>query len=107
MCIRDRPGAGLQVNYLVSANGSVAVSDTIIRNNHATSTGGGLYVSAGTTAVFTANLIAGNSADSQYGAGFVTCSGQNSLFYNLSLIHISEPTRLLSISYAVFCLKKK
>src|SRR5678815_2895177 len=24
---------------------------------------------------------------------------------NLSLIHISEPTRLLSISYAVFCLK--
>src|SRR5678815_1662340 len=28
-------------------------------------------------------------------------------YYNLSLIHISEPTRLLSISYAVFCLKKK
>ena len=27
--------------------------------------------------------------------------------YSLSLIHISEPTRLLSISYAVFCLKKK
>src|SRR5678816_3380316 len=26
---------------------------------------------------------------------------------NLSLIHISEPTRLLSISYSVFCLKKK
>eukprot|EP00658_Telonema_sp_P-2_P063216 TRINITY_DN51934_c0_g1_i1.p1 TRINITY_DN51934_c0_g1~~TRINITY_DN51934_c0_g1_i1.p1 ORF type:complete len:134 (-),score=42.42 TRINITY_DN51934_c0_g1_i1:37-438(-) len=27
--------------------------------------------------------------------------------HELSLIHISEPTRLLSISYAVFCLKKK
>src|SRR5678815_861985 len=27
--------------------------------------------------------------------------------YYLSLIHISEPTRLLSTSYAVFCLKKK
>eukprot|EP00658_Telonema_sp_P-2_P068543 TRINITY_DN5747_c0_g1_i2.p1 TRINITY_DN5747_c0_g1~~TRINITY_DN5747_c0_g1_i2.p1 ORF type:complete len:148 (+),score=43.21 TRINITY_DN5747_c0_g1_i2:428-871(+) len=27
--------------------------------------------------------------------------------WHLSLIHISEPTRLLSISYAVFCLKKK
>ena len=26
---------------------------------------------------------------------------------NLSLIHISEPTRLGMISYAVFCLKKK
>eukprot|EP00658_Telonema_sp_P-2_P057719 TRINITY_DN46132_c0_g1_i1.p1 TRINITY_DN46132_c0_g1~~TRINITY_DN46132_c0_g1_i1.p1 ORF type:complete len:153 (-),score=18.44 TRINITY_DN46132_c0_g1_i1:27-485(-) len=29
------------------------------------------------------------------------------LCVDLSLIHISEPTRLLSISYAVFCLKKK
>eukprot|EP00831_Metopus_contortus_P007635 TRINITY_DN12913_c0_g1_i2.p1 TRINITY_DN12913_c0_g1~~TRINITY_DN12913_c0_g1_i2.p1 ORF type:complete len:106 (-),score=20.71 TRINITY_DN12913_c0_g1_i2:51-368(-) len=27
--------------------------------------------------------------------------------YMLSLIHISEPTRPLYISYAVFCLKKK
>src|SRR5678815_5637026 len=31
----------------------------------------------------------------------------NDTVYQLSLIHISEPTRLLSISYAVFCLKKK
>ena len=29
------------------------------------------------------------------------------MLIHLSLIHISEPTRLLSISYAVFCLKKK
>src|SRR5450759_663715 len=28
-------------------------------------------------------------------------------YYHLSLIHISEPTRLGMISYAVFCLKKK
>src|SRR5678815_3036270 len=28
----------------------------------------------------------------------------NTGILNLSLIHISEPTRLLSISYAVFCL---
>src|SRR5678815_2778691 len=33
--------------------------------------------------------------------------GANTAIYSLSLIHISEPTRLLSISYAVFCLKKK
>src|SRR5678815_886049 len=32
---------------------------------------------------------------------------RTSLELPLSLIHISEPTRLLSISYAVFCLKKK
>src|SRR5665648_581174 len=29
------------------------------------------------------------------------------MYGNLSLIHISEPTRLGMISYAVFCLKKK
>ena len=33
--------------------------------------------------------------------------GVERVVYGLSLIHISEPTRLLSISYAVFCLKKK
>eukprot|EP00658_Telonema_sp_P-2_P026733 TRINITY_DN20822_c0_g1_i11.p1 TRINITY_DN20822_c0_g1~~TRINITY_DN20822_c0_g1_i11.p1 ORF type:complete len:536 (-),score=111.06 TRINITY_DN20822_c0_g1_i11:101-1708(-) len=35
------------------------------------------------------------------------CSDMGDVFNYLSLIHISEPTRLLSISYAVFCLKKK
>eukprot|EP00658_Telonema_sp_P-2_P053206 TRINITY_DN41669_c0_g1_i1.p2 TRINITY_DN41669_c0_g1~~TRINITY_DN41669_c0_g1_i1.p2 ORF type:complete len:107 (+),score=24.32 TRINITY_DN41669_c0_g1_i1:208-528(+) len=34
-------------------------------------------------------------------------SSKSSHVLYLSLIHISEPTRLLSISYAVFCLKKK
>ena len=35
-----------------------------------------------------------------FGWGMVLASG-------LSLIHISEPTRPISISYAVFCLKKR
>src|SRR5678816_426725 len=34
-------------------------------------------------------------------------SADQVLNLDLSLIHISEPTRLLSISYAVFCLKEK
>src|SRR5664279_5448481 len=34
-------------------------------------------------------------------------SGAVSVVHNLSLIHISEPTRRTPISYAVFCLKKK
>src|SRR5450756_3195531 len=33
-------------------------------------------------------------------------SGRHALYEYLSLIHISEPTRLGMISYAVFCLKK-
>eukprot|EP00658_Telonema_sp_P-2_P085121 TRINITY_DN9633_c0_g1_i4.p1 TRINITY_DN9633_c0_g1~~TRINITY_DN9633_c0_g1_i4.p1 ORF type:complete len:497 (+),score=117.54 TRINITY_DN9633_c0_g1_i4:260-1750(+) len=36
-----------------------------------------------------------------------TRSAKSTPRLTLSLIHISEPTRLLSISYAVFCLKKK
>eukprot|EP00658_Telonema_sp_P-2_P068802 TRINITY_DN57783_c0_g1_i1.p2 TRINITY_DN57783_c0_g1~~TRINITY_DN57783_c0_g1_i1.p2 ORF type:complete len:112 (+),score=35.31 TRINITY_DN57783_c0_g1_i1:212-547(+) len=39
--------------------------------------------------------------------GLVETNMTSYLKQNLSLIHISEPTRLLSISYAVFCLKKK
>src|SRR5678816_136574 len=44
---------------------------------------------------------------------FLTLSISSSLLitsspkYLFLLVHISEPTRLLSISYAVFCLKKK
>eukprot|EP00658_Telonema_sp_P-2_P063886 TRINITY_DN52715_c0_g1_i1.p1 TRINITY_DN52715_c0_g1~~TRINITY_DN52715_c0_g1_i1.p1 ORF type:complete len:158 (-),score=47.40 TRINITY_DN52715_c0_g1_i1:70-543(-) len=40
-------------------------------------------------------------------AGSCALLVHSSLDWLLSLIHISEPTRLLSISYAVFCLKKK
>ena len=40
--------------------------------------------------------------------GFASCSLTNSnARIKLSLIHISEPTRLLSITHAVFCLKNK
>src|SRR5678816_4767804 len=35
----------------------------------------------------------------------VEATGRYGISQKLSLIHISEPTRLLSISYAVFCLK--
>src|SRR5678815_25338 len=38
--------------------------------------------------------------------GTTAAFGSMRTMYSLSLIHISEPTRLLSISYAVFCLKK-
>src|SRR5678816_4825291 len=46
-----------------------------------------------------ARAVAGN-------ANFWRTIHCNRDLFLLSLIHISEPTRLLSISYAVFCLKK-
>src|SRR5450756_3051137 len=39
--------------------------------------------------------------------GRASCVRDRTVTANLSLIHISEPTRLGMISYAVFCLKKK
>ena len=49
-------------------------------------------------------------ADEAYAAGY-TGKGQKVGIFDtpvvLALIHISEPTRPLYISYAVFCLKKK
>jgi hypothetical protein len=76
------PGAGLQVNYLVSVNGAVDVYNVIIRNNHSTVNAGGIYVSAGSHDSLIANLITGNSTDNQYGAGFVTGYGEYNLYYN-------------------------
>src|SRR5660397_209231 len=49
------------------------------------------------------------SVEAQAEARILMLSSNNILSpaHGLSLIHISEPTRLRRISYAVFCLKKK
>ncbi|MGA8277784.1 MAG: hypothetical protein WB784_06280 [Rhodanobacteraceae bacterium] len=79
----DEPGAGLQVNYLITVNASVQINRTIILDNHSTASGGGLYASAAGDYLFLqANLIAGNSADLSYGAGYVTGYGQFNSLYN-------------------------
>ena len=46
-------------------------------------------------------------ADEYTSATFCSFCGNPTLVEDLSLIHISEPTRRTPISYAVFCLKKK
>src|SRR5664279_1982548 len=42
-----------------------------------------------------------------YATGIFSSRKLERATYDLSLIHISEPTRRTPISYAVFCLKKK
>src|SRR5450756_2884129 len=54
-------------------------------------------------ALFVGNMIAEHT-EGQYHLPYVLAQWTG---LGLSLIHISEPTRLGMISYAVFCLKKK
>ena len=66
------PGAGLQINYQVSGSADAAqLYGLIIRNNHTTSNAGGLY--AENTSLY-GTVISGNSADGQFGGGFVTAN---------------------------------
>src|SRR5659263_750706 len=48
-----------------------------------------------------------SNAQSNHELVLEVCNDFNECIVFLSLIHISEPTRLGMISYAVFCLKKK
>lgn len=77
------PGAGLQINYLVTVGASAQVDHTIIRHNHSTGNAGGMYISgtgpAGQTTVFVSNsLIVANSADGNYGAVYMAAYGNTS-----------------------------
>jgi len=51
--------------------------------------------------------IIGGGAGTGLSAKCEEAGGIDLIVIYLSLIHISEPTRLRRISYAVFCLKKK
>src|SRR5450756_848672 len=64
--------------------------------------------SASVQAPVTINVQPGADAESQImEAVYQKVNPSVVTVFNLSLIHISEPTRLGMISYAVFCLKKK
>ena len=62
---------------------------------------------SGTDIAFLGGMINYILEKNKYFKDYVVNYTNASFIVNLSLIHISEPTRLLSISYAVFCLKKK
>lgn len=82
----DQPGAGLQINYLVTVNNSVDVLDVIVRNNHSTVDAGGIYVSgAGGGTRLINDLITGNSADGNDGGGYVVGYGDYNGINNITV----------------------
>src|SRR5678815_5714017 len=105
MCIRDSSmlsvntngGAMIALQYLNQTQGALT------RVQNAINRGMSVASAKDDGATF---AIAQNMRSDVAGFTAVTDS-LNRGMSSLSLIHISEPTRLLSISYAVFCLKKK
>ena len=79
----DAPGAGLQINYLVTVESSVQVDHVIIRGNHSSVDAGGLYASgaasAGSAVTLTDALIVDNASDANYGGAYVTPYGDTAL----------------------------
>ena len=97
------PGAGLQVNYLVSVNARVTIANNIIRNNHSSVGAGGVYASgAGFELYMSNNLIAGNSSDGQNGAGYVTGYGQYTYLLNNTVVK-NTSTAVTNPSGGLYC----
>eukprot|EP00658_Telonema_sp_P-2_P067419 TRINITY_DN56332_c0_g1_i1.p1 TRINITY_DN56332_c0_g1~~TRINITY_DN56332_c0_g1_i1.p1 ORF type:complete len:111 (-),score=16.12 TRINITY_DN56332_c0_g1_i1:24-356(-) len=101
MCIRDSSTLVRRPLYLVATTAMVA---DLASSCSILSTGRS-EINSGSMAL---RSNSGNSTPTEEGDEVVEEVGDDDDdAVTLSLIHISEPTRLLSISYAVFCLKKK
>jgi hypothetical protein len=87
------PGAGLQINYLITVNASVDIQTVIVSNNHSTVDGGGLFASGAGFEVNVLNsLFADNSADGNYGAGFLGSYASYSQFVSCTVTRNTTPT---------------
>src|SRR5678815_424278 len=110
MCIRDSVEDGPLTPMVIPPSGSTfPLGDTTV-NVSATDANGAVTTGSFVVSVRfqrpaeTTVTVSAHSGEAAPGAG--TGGLPADAVLKLSLIHISEPTRLLSISYAVFCLKK-
>jgi len=78
-------GAGLQVNYNVTPSAAVTVTGSIIRNNHSSGLGGGLYALSGSYGTYVVgSVLSGNSSDTDFGAAFLATYGTYLALYNVT-----------------------
>ena len=102
MCIRDREMSAAPNGDVLVKCGAGEVFDDIVARTLKAGIGGLENLSAipGTVGGAVVQNIGAYGVELAERLSSVTV-------YDLSLIHISEPTRRTPISYAVFCLKKK
>ena len=87
-------GGGLSINVANTDDSAVLVFDTIIRNNHTTYFGGGLYAGsdgAGNSTVVHNTLIINNSADLGIAAAELIGNGDGVSFYDNTIYGNSGP----------------
>ncbi|MEO8673029.1 MAG: right-handed parallel beta-helix repeat-containing protein [Tahibacter sp.] len=78
-------GGGMSINFGSGDNSGVDIEDNIIRNNHTSNQAGGMFVASGgggNDLYVTNNVITGNSADDDLGAGEVIGNTEGSSLYN-------------------------
>eukprot|EP00658_Telonema_sp_P-2_P085053 TRINITY_DN9604_c0_g1_i5.p2 TRINITY_DN9604_c0_g1~~TRINITY_DN9604_c0_g1_i5.p2 ORF type:complete len:119 (-),score=44.10 TRINITY_DN9604_c0_g1_i5:70-426(-) len=106
MCIRDRVTSSSSSSIQAICASSHAATSTVGAGGGSISSRSSCWYMTRSTRVqlgqYAASCPAANSSSEM-----LKRSPHGHIYVKLSLIHISEPTRLLSISYAVFCLKKK
>jgi hypothetical protein len=85
-------GGGLAINSGI-LGGDVYVYDNIIQNNHTTASGGGFSIQgAGSQVAAVGNLVVGNAADSDYGAGVEYSVGGSQAFVTFNTIYNNTTT---------------
>src|SRR5678815_3459064 len=87
--------------------GRIDVSKTLINCGHRVMSGRNLEEARGLLGCLRFDVLVSDISLPDGSGLELMAEGEKRQGWKLSLIHISEPTRLLSISYAVFCLKKK
>ncbi len=81
----NQPGGGLMINPLSGDDSGADIENNIIRNNHTSNQAGGLFVHAGDAGddlYVLNNVITGNSADFDIGAGAVIGNSPIASVYN-------------------------
>eukprot|EP00826_Nyctotherus_ovalis_P027256 TRINITY_DN21287_c0_g1_i2.p1 TRINITY_DN21287_c0_g1~~TRINITY_DN21287_c0_g1_i2.p1 ORF type:complete len:113 (-),score=21.31 TRINITY_DN21287_c0_g1_i2:6-344(-) len=107
MCIRDRNNRILEAFRTNRVLRSLSMPDSEIKEEGAIIIGEVLETSKTLTKLNIRLKNIGAEGARAINRGLKVNKTLLSLSIRLSLIHISEPTRPLYISYAVFCLKKK
>ncbi|MEP6484421.1 MAG: hypothetical protein ABJB01_08220 [Rudaea sp.] len=97
-----QPGAGIAVNDTGSTTGDVFLRNLILRNNHTSSTYGGLraFVRGTHVLYFDNNVVVGNSADQGYSAGQLVGAAQVYARYDT----VAYNTSISANGGALFCI---